>query len=408
MPTPLEGILIIDWTIWQMGTVATAMMADLGATVIHVENRITGDPGRGLVRIAAGANALPEGKSSYFETCNRGKKSITLDLTKEKGREVMYRLVEHSDIFVHNFRQGVPEKLGLGYETLLQYKPNLIYVAGSGYGPNGPESNEPSFDKVGQARSGIMTQVGEPDMPPLAIGGGIADQMGGIMMAYGILAAVVARERLGGVGQKVDVSHLSSLMALQELPISRLLYHGEQVADGRTSRKKAANPLWNHYLCKDGNWIAIAMMQADRYWTAICQALGIEHLEKDPKFENQVKRAENCEEIIAIMDEIFMTKSAAEWLKILKEAGDIIRTPVQTLSDLVKDPQVWANKYIIDYDHKVFGPVKVVGLPIQLSKTPGVVRAEAPVFGEHTEEVLLEIGGYTWEEIAQLREEEVI
>jgi len=403
MGRPLEGIRILDWTQWQMGPVATAMMADLGAEVIHIENRVTGDPGRGLTR--AGTSSLPQGKSAYFECNNRGKKSITVDLVKEKGRELIYRLVKNVDVFVHNFRQGVPEKLGLGYETLCQYNPKLIYVAASGYGPKGPDAMEPAFDYVGLARSGIMTMVGEPEMPPLPIQLGVADQVGAIMTAYGILAALVARERLG-IGQKVDVSHLGSLTALQGLTIGMQLYTGQEVV--RQNRKTSANPLWNYYQCQDGKWLMLAGLHSERYWPLVCKALGIEHLEKNPKFEDMTKRQENCAELTAIMDEIFVTKSASEWMKVFKSTGDVPHHPVQTISELINDPQELANDYIVNCHHEVLGPIKVVGIPIQLSETPGEVRCEAPEFGQHTEEVLIEVGGYNWEDIAQLRDEEVI
>ena len=402
MTAPLDGIRILDWTQWQMGPVATAMLADLGANVIHIENKLTGDGGRALNALGW---SLPEGRNAYFECNNRGKRSIAIELGKEKGREVMYRLVKNSDVFVHNFRQGVPERLGLDYETLRQHNPMLVYAAASGYGPKGPEAKEPAFDYLGLARSGIMTMVGWPDMPPLPIQLGIADQMGGIMTAYGVLAAIVARERLG-VGQKVDVSHLGSLVALQGMGVGIHLYLGQEL--GRANRKAAGNPLWNYYLCSDGRWITLGMLQPDRQWPAVCKALGIEHLEKDPRFEDAVKRAENSEAIVAIMDSIFIAKSAAQWMKTLKEAGDIICTPIQSISDLKNDPQVLANDYIIDCNHEVLGPVKAVGIPIQLSETPGAVKCEAPEFGQHTEEVLIEIGGCTWEEIAELRDEDVI
>ena len=226
------------------------------------------------------------------------------------------------------------------------------------------------------------------------------------MTGDGIWTAMLARERLG-IGQKVDVSNLGSLMALQRLSIGMMLYHGQEVIV-RISRKQEPNPLWNRYKCQDGKWIVLGMLQPDRRWPALCQGLGIAYLEKDPRFEDVMKRAENCQELIAIMDEIFLTKSVSEWMKILKEAGDVICCPVQTLSDLVNDPQVLANDYIIDANHEVLGPVKVPGIPIALSKTPGVIKCEAPELGQHTEEILIEVGGYSWEEIAQLREEEVI
>jgi len=416
MAGPLEGIRVLDWTQYQQGTFATVMLADLGASVIHIEDREYGDAGRGvrvrsllsdeeLEAIKTSIFGLPHGKSWYFECFNRGKQSLTLDLTKEKGKEVIYRLVKNSDVFVHNYRQGVPERLKLDYETLCQYNPRLIYAAASGYGPKGPEANEPAFDVLGIARSGIMNMVGEPDMPPLWIELGIADQLGGIMTGYGILTALLVRE-WRGIGQKVDASLLGSMITLQGYTIGQHLYLEREAV--RPSRKQATNPLWNYYPCQDGQWLMLAMSQSDRYWPTVCQALGIGHLENDPRFADPQNRFVNCAELIAILDEIFIARSPAEWMKILKEAGDVICTPIQSINDLANDPQILANNYIIDRHHDVLGPVKVVGLPIQLSKTPGEVNCTAPELGQHTEEVLIDVGGYTWEEIAQLREEEVI
>lgn len=400
----LEGVRVLDWCQYQQGNTATAMLADFGASVIHIEDRVTGDPGRGATRGFSGME-LPHGKSWYFETFNRGKKSITVDLTKEKGREVIYRLVRNSDVFVHNFRQGVPEKLGVDYETLCQYNSKLIYAASSGFGPLGPDAREPAFDLLGQARSGIMTMVGEPGMPPMLSETGIADQVGGMMTSYGILLALLAREWLG-IGQKVDVSLLGSMIALQSFLLGYQLYLKGDA--NKHDRQKAPNPLWNYYACQDGKWIMLAMSQADRYWPTMCQALGIEHLQNDPRFTDVLVRMEHSEELIRIMDEVFLTKSASEWMKVLKEMGDIICGLVQNFADLINDPQVLANNYIIDCNSEVLGPLKVIGNPVHLSKTPAVVNPDAPEFGQHTEEVLIEIGGYTWEEIAQLKDEEVI
>ena len=405
MATPLEGIRVLDWTQWQMGTVASAMLADLGAEVIHIEDRERGDPGRGM-RAAGGAGLdLPAGRNAYFEYVNHNKKGIAVNFKKKEGKEIIYRLVRNSDIFVHNFRQGVPERLGLGYDTLSKYNPKLIYAALSGYGPKGPEAQEPAFDYLGLARSGMMTLVGTPDAPPPGFSGGIADQMGAIMAAYGMMAALLARERFG-IGQKIDVSHLGSMMALEGLAIAFRLFTGRDMP--RKNRPKEANPLWNHYLCADGKWIVLGMLQADRYWPAVCKGLGIEHLEKAPRFENMDKRRENSEELISIMDKVFISKSSKEWMKRLKEAGDVVCTPVQTISDLLDDPQVWANEYLIEFDHSVLGSMKFMGLPIQFSKTPGAARPEAPEFGQHTEEVLIEVGGYSWDEIVVLKEKEAI
>jgi len=410
MAGPLDGIRVIDWTQWQMGTVATTMLAELGAYVVHVENRITGDHGRGLV--VAGLEPLAGGKSSYFETNNRGKKSMTLDLSKNEGKEVMYRLVKNSDVFVHNFRQGVPERLKMDYETINTHNPEIIYVAASGYGPYGPEASEPAFDMIGLARSGITSVLSTDDNPGIPFHGGLADQIGAIMTAYGTLAALLAKQK-HGIGQKVEVSHLGSMIALQGLTIGMGLYQWPsddppETPPVKMTRKTAQNPLWNYYRCKDDRWIALGMLQPDIKWPILCKALGIEHLENDPRYVDQLVRSDNRESIIEIMDAIFITKTADEWMKILKDTGDIICTPVQTSFDLRKDPQVIANNYIIEREHATLGKVKVRGMPIELSKTPGEIVVEAPEFGEHTEEVLLEMCGYTWEEIAALREKEVI
>ena len=176
----------------------------------------------------------------------------------------MQELAAKSDVFVQNFRKGVAGRLELGYETLRARNPRLVYASATGYGPEGPDSGEPSFDHLGLARSGIMMAAGEPEMPPLGIAGAIADQMGGIMLAYGVLAALFARERTGA-GQEVDASHLGSMMMLQGLSVSSLLMMGFPIP--RQSRATTGNPLWNHYRCADDRWLALAMLQPDRYWT---------------------------------------------------------------------------------------------------------------------------------------------
>jgi crotonobetainyl-CoA:carnitine CoA-transferase CaiB-like acyl-CoA transferase len=405
MTKPLEGYRILDWTIWQQGPVATMMLADLGAEVIKIEERVGGDPGRGVMSIA-GSTTGGEGKRNYyFEANNRHKKSIALDLKRPEGREIVYRLVERSDVFAQNFRKGVAAKLGLDYPTLSRYNPKLIYASATGYGPNGPDAGEPSFDYMGLARSGIMTAVGEPDMDPQNITGGIADQMGAIMLAHGIVVALLARER-HGIGQEVDTSHLGSMMALQGLNLACRLTLGKEFK--RFYRTKAVNPLWNHYKCQDGKWICLAMPQADRYWSDFCKALGIQELEHDPRFANMRVRGKNAESLIAILDTVFASKPRDEWMRTLKAGGDFIYTIVNSVNDLPDDPQMLANEYVVDYDHPAWGPIKVVGSPLILSRTPADPRGVAPEFGEHTEQVLIDLLGYSWDEVARLKEAQVI
>jgi crotonobetainyl-CoA:carnitine CoA-transferase CaiB-like acyl-CoA transferase len=402
MPMPLEGLRVIDWTIWQQGPVASAMLGDLGAEVIKLESKDGGDPGRGIVAIAGQKGAR---LNFYFEANNRNKQSLTLDLKKPEAREIVHRLAAVSDVFVQNFRKGVADRLGLGAAELRARNPRLIYANATGYGPEGPESGDPSFDHLGLARSGIMFAAGEPDMPPQAIGGGVADQMGAILLAYGVLAAVVARERYG-IGQVVDASHLGSMSFLQGLSLSSRLING--AAFPRVPRARAFNPLWNHYRCGDDKWLALAMLQPDRYWADFTRAIGRPELETDARFATMGVRAGNCAALIEILDAVFASKPRAEWLDILRKGGDFIFTIVNSLNDLPTDPQMLANDYIVDFEHPTHGTTQYVGIPVRLSETPGSVRAPAPEHGQHTELILTDLLGYGWDEVSSLRERGVI
>jgi crotonobetainyl-CoA:carnitine CoA-transferase CaiB-like acyl-CoA transferase len=400
MDSPLKGIRVIDWTIWQQGPVATAMLADMGAEVIKIEEREKGDPGRGVFAIG-GAEST---RNFYFEANNRHKQSLTLDLGKPGAREIVYKLVAKSDVFVQNFRKGVADRLGLGYKDLSAHNPKLVYASSSGYGPFGPDSGEPSFDYLAQARSGIM-YTGPADIKdPIYLTGGIADQMGAIMLAYGVTMALVARERYG-VGQEVNASHLGSMIALQGLNVASRTFLGHEFK--RNAREESFNPLWNHYKCADEKWICLGMIQ-DRYWKDFCNAVGIPELIEDPRFNNMRARGKNRREVIAILDKVFATKPRDEWMHIMKHGGDFIYTVVNSINDLPTDPQVLANEYVVDYDHPELGKMQVVGVPVILSQTPGNPRGRAPELGENTELILTEMLGYSWDDVAKFREAGVI
>ena len=403
MPLPLEGIRVLDWTIWQQGPVASVMLADLGAEVIKIEDRINGDPGRGMLSMA-GIN-FSDRPNFYFEATNRNKKSITLDLKQDAGRELLYELVAKSDVFVQNFRKGVAERLGVHYEALREHNPKLIYASGSGYGPEGPDAEAASFDRLALARSGIMLAAGEPDMPPCAIAEGIADQIGAITLSHGIMTALLARERFG-IGQHVNVSLLGSMAWLQNLSLSSRLMMGMSIP--RSSRKKAGNPLWNHYACSDGKWLAMGMLQSDRYWPSLCHALERPDLIDDERFNSLLKRAQNAGECIEILDGLFASKPRDEWLEILQKSGDLIVTQLNSIDELPDDPQITANGYVQSFDHPQHGETKVIGHPVALSETPAEIRLPAPEHGEHTEQVLIDVLGYDWDRITALREAEVI
>ena len=404
MRLPLEGIRVLDWTIWQQGPICSLILGDLGADVIKIEERESGDPGRGVLR-AQGLD-LGDRPNFYFEANNRGKRSVALDLRQPEGREIVLRLVEKADVFVQNFRPGAAERMRLGYADLRERNPRLIYASGSGFGRRGPDAERPCMDYLGLARSGIMLAVGEPGSPPMAVQGAIADQMGGTMLAFGVMTALLARERFG-VGQEVDVSLLGAMSWLQGLSLgSRLMLGGEMP---RFSRQYAFNPLWNHYRCRDDRWIAFAMAQADRWWPDFARAVGRPELTSDARFGTMMDRGMNASALIAILDEVFAAKPAAEWLAILDAAGgDFIFSIVNSVNDLPDDLQVRANGLIAQVEHPTHGVTEMVNLPVGLSETPARIAGVAPEFGQHTEALLVDELGYSWEEVAALRERNVI
>ncbi|MFC1822305.1 CaiB/BaiF CoA transferase family protein [Thermodesulfobacteriota bacterium] len=402
----LDGVRVLDWTQFQQGPVSTMLLAELGADVIKIEEPTAGDPGRGLMRVASASLEVPHGdRNAYYEYNNRSKRGITLDLKNEEGQKIVYQLVEKSDVFVQNFRQGVAERLALDYETLRQHNPKLIYAHSSGWGPEGPSKMEPAFDYTGLARSGIMYIVGEPDMDPQMIQGGVADQTGAIMTALGVVSALFAREK-HGIGQKIDVSLLGSMTAgLLGLVVSLNLISG--IPSMRSHRSKTGNPLWNHYKCKDDKWIAVACIQADKLWPNLCRAMGLDDLEQDPRFRDMEIRSENGEELISIFDQTFASKTSEEWMPLFIKEG-VIHARLNDITDLRDDTQMLANNYITEWEHPEWGKVKWTGFPINFSETPMAIRREAPAFGQHTEEILIEVLGYSWDDIIKLKDKEVI
>ena len=397
MPGALEGIRVLDMTIWQQGTAASAMLADLGADVVKIEEPLVGDPGRGLHR----AERLG-GLSGYFQALNRGKRSIALDLKHPKGREVFLRLARDADVFLTNYRLGVTERLGIAYRDVANVNEGIIYASASGYGREGPEAELGSFDILGQARAGLMAVTGEPDGFPKNVGAPIADQAGGMMCAFGILAALLHRARTGQ-GQEVDVSLLGSVMALQSFNITSHLFSGDLP---RRYPRAGFTPFWNVYRGSDDRYFAIGML-LNRSWAEICEVIGRPELEHDERFASYRARVrDQADELIEILDDVFAERPADEWVSALNERG-IFCARVQDYEELSHDPQVLANGYIVDVERPDGPPVRMVATPVQLSETPAHIRSLAPELGQHTEEVLLE-AGYEWDEIDALRSEGAI
>ncbi len=403
-PGPLTGLRVIEWTVWQQGPVAGAMLGDLGAEVIKIEQPGSGDFGRAM--FAINGTDLSGKPNAYFEVNNRNKKSVAIDLHTQGGREIAQRLIAGADIFIHNFRPGVPEKVGLDYDTLKAINPMLIYGFASAFGSKGPDGQARAYDTLGAARSGMSMSMAHPGTDvPISPPGAISDQMGAIMLAYGILAAVVARDR-HGVGQKVETSLLGSMMTLQGLQFAMQMMMGFSLSDRK--KPSSRNPLFSNYRCKDGKWLAIAMVQSDKFWPGIAEVLERPELLEDERFAHHLVRLQNGVVCGEIMEGAFATRDRADWLARFGALGGFPICAVNTIEDAVNDPQSEANDYVTTFDHPVHGTIKVPGFPINLSATPASVRLKAPELGEHTEEILIEKLGLDWADLEPLREQKVI
>ncbi len=400
MEGPLEGIRVVDCSWWLQGPLAAGILGDLGADVVKIEQPKTGDPLRGLL-----TSFYRYTRNMQFEAANRNKRGMVLDLTKEEGKEVLGKQVKRADVFLHNFRPRAARKLGVDYATLSSFNPRLVYAAASAWGPEGPDSGKPGFDVAAMARTGLMytfagNQVTNPQEPPPI---GFADVAGATYLTIGILAALQAREHLGR-GQVVDTSIFGSTVSMATFAVSYALAHGSDIVMDRSAGLQ--NPLYYHYKCADGEWIHLLMLQYDRYWPSFCEAAGTPQLLNDPRFTNLEVVIEHTAEVLPIIARIMAGKSREEWIRALEE-WDMPYSCIQRTPELARDPQALANGYVIDFDHPAYGREKMVGIPYRFSETAASIRRPCPEFGQHTEEVLLELG-YTWDEIARLKELEVI
>ncbi len=398
---PLSGVKVVEITMFQQGPVAGMRLGDLGAEVIKVEPK-TGDPARRHMKTVE-AEFHVKGYNYYFEHANRNKRGIAIDMKNPKGMEIFLKLIDKADVFLNNMSIGAPLRLGIGPDELLKRNPKLIYAHASGWGRKGPIANSLSFDYTGIARSGLMMAAGEGGTPPSMILPGLGDELGGLICAWGISLALFAREKTGK-GQVVDTSLMGSVVAMLGHLISGTAMLKQEFP--RFIRANAGNVLYSHYRCKDDKWIVIAHLDPDRWWAKVCGALGLEKLVDDPRFNTFEARSNNRQELVSIFDDVFASKTRGEWMKILEEHGCIF-TPIQGIPEVVADPQLKANNYLINIDHPVHGNTDTMGFPWDFSETPASWKRGAPKLGEHTDEVLLETG-YSKEEITKLREEGVI
>ena len=398
MAKPLESVKVIEIGQEIQGPFAGLFLADMGADVVKVENKETGDLSRWMLpKLIGGDNVRNAEVPHYFIAMNRGKRSITVDLKKADGVEVVKRMSKSYDVLLTNYRPGVLDRLGLGYETLRAINPRIIFAQGSSWGPQGPWVGRPSRDTLAQAASGIMAKTGLDSDPPLACGFLAADHMGALSLAGGIIAALFARERTGK-GSRVDASIYGTAIAVQAMEINYTSITGQEPE--RAGRgHQFLHGVWGAFPTKDG-WVCLAGVD-DKRWPAFCRILGIQHLEKDPEYGDNVRRNFHGDKIQSVLDSIFPNKTTREWLAELNEA-DILATEVVDYTRLLESEQARANGYLRELDHPVAGQVVVAGSPVQINGEIEKEARPAPEHGQHTEEVLLELG-YAWEEIASLR-----
>lgn len=391
MPAPLEGIKVLDFTRFQNGPHATVMLSDMGAEVLKVERPGEGDPGRALGR-------RPDGFCGYFETLDRGKKSMTLDFGTPEGQQIVYDLVREYDVVTENFRPGVMDGLGVGYDELKKHNPKLIFATNSGFGPVGPWTTRGSFDIVAQGMSGAMVaQGGGPGETPVQGPWGLADQVGGMIFAFGIMSALVARERYG-VGQRLDVSQLGAMTTLQALSVVSFLHTGVQ-------GPRFINPTFTAYRCADDLWFTVGVL-TPKHWPLLCEAAERLDLITDERSATPFVRADNREWLHRELTASFLTKPRQHWLDGLIQR-DVPCGPVHDYAAVAEDPQFWDNGYLVELEHPNFPGHRTVGIPFTMSETPGHVQGPAPELGQHTEEALLALG-LDWDRISALRDKGVI
>ncbi|HSR12993.1 MAG TPA: CoA transferase [Thermodesulfobacteriota bacterium] len=396
MKKSLSGIRVLDLTRALAGPYCTMMLGDMGAEVIKVESPDGGDDSRSWAPPFVGK------ESAYFLSCNRNKKSITLNLRSDAAKKVLTDLIKVSDVVVENFRPGVMKKMGFPYETLKAINPRVIFCSISGFGTKGPDSQKPGFDLIAQGMSGFMSFTGEVGGSPLKVGVAIADINSGMFAAYGVLTALYHRERTGE-GQMVETSLFETMVAQLTFQAGRFFATG--VPPKPEGNRHPLIAPYESFACQDG-YINIAAGN-DNLYAQTCNAIGCPELIKDPRFVNNGLRVKNREALIALLEEK-TRKARVEDLRKKLDGVGVPNGPIWSLDQTLTSEQVRALEMVTEVEHPTCGKIKVTGVPVKLSGTPGAVELPPPTLGQHTDEVLTGVLAYSKGDIERLRREKAI
>lgn len=396
---PLQGIRILELGTFHAGPGATAILGDLGAEVVKIEDA-AGDPMRTWTEVGGITFAMANGEGLPFQFSNRNKKGICLAMDHPKGREIFERLVSESDVFLTNLRKSTKTKLGIDYKTLRGINRRIIHASISGFGPEGPLSDMGAFDPMGQARSGMMFMTGseEPRLIHLAV----LDQAASITLSHAILTALLVRERKG-IGQEVHVSLYSAALWLL---YNNLILAGCLSIEATPSDRLSFSPLRNYFRCKDDKWIIGTHHPEQKYWPLLCEATQQTALLGDPRFSDITKMGEHRRELIEIFDKVFATRTRSEWLAILRGRG-LMFGPIQRTQDVLADPQALANHYLFDFEHPSLGRIKIPGYPAHFSALSARTRSLGPNLGENTD-LVMERLGYSQQEVEELKKKGIV
>ncbi len=387
---PLAGLRVVEFAHIMAGPTCGRMLADMGADVVKVEPVSGGDATRGF------RPPDMEGESAAFMMLNRNKRGVALDLKTEKGLEVARRLVDRADVLIENHRTGTMDRLGLGYDLLKETNPGLIYCEISGFGRTGPMAHLGGFDLISQGYSGIMSVTGEGEgRPPVKCAPPLTDITAGILAAMGILAAHVQRLETGK-GQKIDTSLFEAGVTQSFWQAAVTLATG--VSPGPLGSAHPLTAPYQAFETFDG-WITVGGSNQTT-WHRLVDVVGLPELAEDPRFLENADRMQNVRELASILGERFKTRPTAEWLALLEEGG-VPAGPVASIGEMLEFPQTLARDMVVEVEHSKLGPVRTIGFPVKFSDTPTAIERGAPLLGEHTRDVLAELG-YTDEEIEEL------